>query len=223
MRNSPEAPPVDGGEQRVVYVTPRRGMLSTALQAVMLLLLLAILAGTLLMLFAVASLMNVPGQVAGGVGDRLGGAATEASRAVSGAQQAIQNVTDPNRPPTGLTYDAEFSALNVVRIGEHFPGGNEYGLSLQSIRRREGAESPDTAQYATIRAELRQPRETRLLGQLVRTDSDPHDHVVYKGESFRIGSAIYRVNWISDAERAIAVAAYRSPDSVTATVKFSYE
>jgi hypothetical protein len=186
-------------------------------------LLLAVLAGTLLMLFAVASLINVPGQVAGGVGQRLGGAAAEASRAVSGAQQALQNVTDPNRPPTGLTYDTEFSSFNVVHVGEHFAGGNEYQLSLQSIRRRDGAESPESAQYASIRAELRQPRETRLLGQLIRTDSDAHDHVVYKGETFRIGGAFYRVNWISDAERAIAVATYRSPDTVTATVKFSYE
>jgi hypothetical protein len=113
--------------------------------------------------------------------------------------------------------------LNVVRLGEQLPGGSQYALSLLAIKRRDGADSPDTALYAVIHAELRQPREIRVLGQLLRSDSDPHDHVVYKGETFRIGRALYRVNWISDAENAIAMAAYRVPDAVSAPLKFAYE
>jgi hypothetical protein len=194
-----------------------------AIQIVSLLLLLAILAGVLLMLFTVAALVNVPGQVAGGVGSQLTGVAAQAGRAVTGAQQALQNATDPNRPPAGLIQDNEFSALNVVRLGEQLPGGSQYALSLLAIKRRDGADSSDTALYAVIHAELRQPREIRVLGQLLRSDSDPHDHVVYKGETFRIGRALYRVNWISDAEDAIALAAYRVPDAVSAPLKFAYE
>jgi hypothetical protein len=194
-----------------------------AIQIVSLLLLLAILAGVLLMLFTVAALVNVPGQVAGGVGSQLTGVAAQAGRAVTGAQQALQNATDPNRPPAGLIQDNEFSALNVVRLGEQLPGGSQYALSLLAIKRRDGAESPDSALYAVIHAELRQPREIRVLGQLLRSDSDPHDHIVYKGETFRIGRALYRVNWISDAENAIALAAYRVPDAVSAPLKFAYE
>jgi hypothetical protein len=191
----------------------------TAVQIVSLLVLLAILAGVLLVLFAVASLVSVPGQVAGG----LGGVTSQASRAVSGAQQALQNVTDPNHPPVGLTYDNEFSALQIWHVDEHLPGGSQYAFTLTAIKRRDGADAPDTAQYAVIHAELRQPRETRLLGQLIRSDSDPHDYVVYKGETFRIGHAVYRVNWISDADSAVAIATYRKPDSVTAALKFDYE
>ena len=56
--------------------------MGTALQVVLLLLLLSILAGVLLMLFAVLSLVNAPGQLAGGVSTGLGGAASEAGRAV---------------------------------------------------------------------------------------------------------------------------------------------
>ena len=73
-----------------------------------------------------------------------------------------------------------------------------------------------------IHAELRKPRETRLLGQVVRSDSDPHDYVLYKGETWRISNALYRVNWVSQDENAIAGATYRNPDSVSAPLKFDY-
>ncbi len=201
----------------------RRGIVGTAIQVVILLLLLAILAGVVLMLFTVTSLVNAPSQLAGGVGSRLTGVAAEASRAVSGAQQALQNATDPNHPPTGLIYDNEFSALQVWHVGEGLPGGSQYVVTLQAIKRRDGAESADTAQYAVFHTELRQPRETRLLGQLLRSDPDAHDFVLYKGETFRIGRAVYRVNWISQEENAIAAGTLRRPDTATASLKFEYD
>jgi hypothetical protein len=200
-----------------------RNVLGTAVQVVILLLLLSILAAVVLVLFAVASLVNVPGQVAGGVGSQLGGVASQANKAVTSAQQALQNATDPNHPPVGLVYDDEFTTLDVWHVGDSMPGGTQYVLTVQSVKRREGADSADTALYAVIHAELRQPRETRILGQLVRTDSDPHDAVVYKGETFRIGRAFYRVNWISQDENALAAGVLRRPDAVTQTLKFEYD
>jgi hypothetical protein len=189
----------------------------------MLLVLLSILAALVMVLFAVSALVSVPGQVAGGVTSQLGGVAAQASRAASTAQQAFQNVTDPNRPPTGLTFDNEFTTLHIWHVGDGLPGGSQYVLTVQAIKRREGADSPDSALYAVIHAGLRQPRETRVLGQLLRSDSDPHDYVIYKGESFRIGRALYRVNWISQEEAAIAAATYRSPDAVRDPLKFEYD
>jgi hypothetical protein len=206
-----------------VAAPPSRSLLGTAVQVVVLLLLLSILAAVVLVLFAVASLANVPGQVAGGVGSQLSGVASQANRAVSSAQQALQNATDPNHPPAGLTYDTELSSLSVWHIGDGLPGGTQYVVTLQTIRRREGAGSTDTALYAVMHAELRQPRETRLLGLLVRSDSDPHEYAVYKGETFRIGRALYRVNWISQAENAIAAGTLRNPDNTTQALKFEYE
>ena len=201
----------------------RHGLVGTAIQVVILLLLLSILAGVVLMLFAVASLANAPGQLAGGVTTGLSGVGSQASRAVSEAQQALQNATDPNHPPTGLTYDNEFSALPVWHVGEGLPGGSQYVLTLQTIKRRDGADSPDTALYAVIHAELRQPRETRVLGQLIRSDPDAHDYVVYKGETFRVSRALYRVNWISQDESALAAGRYRNPDAVSAPLKFDVD
>jgi hypothetical protein len=202
---------------------PRRGILGTAVQVVILLLLLSLLAAVVMVLFAVSALLSAPGQVAGGVSSQLGGVAAQASRAVSTAQQAVQNVTDPNRPPTGLAYDNELSSLQIWHVGEGLPGGSEYVLTVQAIKRRDGADSTDNALYAVIHAALRQPRETRILGQVVRSDSDPHDYVVYKDESFRIGRAVYRVNWISQEEAAIAAGMYRNPDAVRDPLKFEYD
>jgi len=200
-----------------------RGIVGTAVQIVILLLLLSILATVVILLLAIAPLLSVPGQVAGGVSSQLGGVASQASRAVSNAQQVVQNVTDPNHPPSALSYDNEFTALQVWHLGDGLPGGQEYVLVLQSIKRRAGADSPDTALYADIHAALRQPRETRLLGQLIRSDSDPHDYVVYKGEAFRIGRALYRVNWISQEDGALAAGIYRNPDAVGLPLKFEYD
>jgi hypothetical protein len=207
----------------IVVTQPPRSALGTAVQVIALLLLLSILGAVLLVLVAMASLVNVSGQVAGGVGSQLGGVSAEVGRAASAAQQAVQNVTDPNRPPAGLTYDTELATLQVWHVGDGLPGGAQYVLTVQAIKRRDGATSPDTAQYAVIHAELRAPRETRVLGQLVRTDSDPHDYVVYKGEVFRIGHSVYRVNWMSQDDSAIAAGALRNPDALTQTVKFEYE
>jgi hypothetical protein len=209
--------------ERIVVAAPSRSMLGTALQAVVLLLLLAILGAVLLVLFAVVSLVNVPGQVAGGVGSQLGGVAGQASRAVSSAQQALQDATDPNHPPRGLVYDSELATLQVWHVGDGLPGGTEYVLTVQAIKRRDGAESPDTALYAVVHAQLRQPRETRLLGQLIRSDADPHDYAVYKGETFRISRVVYRVNWISQDESILAAGSLRHPDLVTQSFKFDYQ
>ncbi len=200
-----------------------RSTLGTAVQVVFLLLMLSVLAGVLVVLFAVLSLVQAPGRVAGDLGSRLSGVGSAASSAVTGAQQAIQNVTDPNRPPVGLVQDNEFMSLQQLKAGDQLAAAREYTLTVQSIQRRQGADSPDTALYAVVHAELRQPRETKFLGQVIRTDSDPHDYVVYKGESFKIGTALYRVNWISQEDNALGIARYRHPDAVGALLKFQYD
>src|SRR5690349_4588771 len=106
------------------------GILGTAIQLVMLLLLLAILGAVVIVLLSVASLTTVPSQV--------GGVASQAGRALSSAQQAVQNVTDPNHPPTGLNYDTEFTSLDTWHVGDGLPGGTEYVVTLKSIERRAG-------------------------------------------------------------------------------------
>lgn len=195
---------------------PSRNVLGTAVLVVLLVLLLALLVGVVFVMWAAISVISTPTQVVGSV-------TSEASRAISSAQQAVQIVTDPNRPPSGLTYDSEYASLQAWRVGDRLPDASKYVLTLQAIRRREGAESADTAQYAVVHAELREPNETRVFGQVVRSDSDPHDYVLYKGENFRVGQAVYRVNWISQEGAAMAAGIYRRPDAVTAPRKFEHD
>jgi hypothetical protein len=190
------------------------GILSTTIQVLVLVLLLAVLAAVVQLLLLVTSVANVPSQVSG--------ATSQASRIVSSAQQAVQDATDPNHPPAGLTYDTEFTAIDTWRVGDGLPGGTDYVLTVRAIQRRSGAGSSDTALFATIHAELRQPHETRILGQLVRSDSDPHDYVVYKGELFRISNTAYRVNWLSQETDSVAAGVVRNPDAVTQPLKFDY-
>lgn len=227
MRALPAVPAVNGRPQPVPVVVqaaaPPRSALALALQGLVLLLLLSLVAVVLFLVMALASLLNLPTQVASGVGSRLEATTQEAGRALAGAGEALRNATDPARPPVGLVYDVEFSALRTVQVGETLPGGTDYVLAAREIRRREGAGGPDIALYLVVQAQLRQPRETRLLGQLIRTDADPREHVLYKGESFRIGRALYRVNWISLEQRAVGIATYRQPDDVTAVLKFAYD
>jgi hypothetical protein len=220
---TPNGRPTPVEVRPVVVERSPRSILGTVLQAVSLLLLLSILAAVVLVLFAVASLINVPGQVAGGISSQLGGVASQASRAIGGAQQALQNATDPNHPPVGLAYDTELTSLQTWHVGDGLPGGTQYVLTVQSINRRQGADSPDTALYASVHVELRQPHETRLLGQLIRSDSDPHDYALYKGEVFKIGRTVYRVNWVSQDENAIAAGVLRNPDAITQPLKFDYQ
>jgi len=191
-------------------------VVGTAIQVVILLLLLGILASVVMVLFVMSSVVKVPNQVGAGV-------AAQAGRALSDAQQALQSATDATHPPIGVTPDTEFSALALWHVGDGLPGGTDYVLTVQSIKRRDGADSPDTGLYAVLHAELRQPRQTRILGQVVRTDSDPHDYAAYKGEVFRIGHVVYRVNWISQDERALAAGVVRRPDAVTQSLKFEYD
>jgi hypothetical protein len=186
-----------------------------ALQIVALLLLLAILAAVIMGVFALVSVVNAPRDVATGV-------TAQAGQALSSAQQAIQNATDPNHPPNGLSYDTELTALDVWHVGDGLPGGTDYVVTVQSIQRRSGATSSDTSEYAVMHAELRQPRVTRVLGQVVRSDSDAHEFVVYKGELFRLSGVIYRVNWISQQAGEMAAGVVRNPDTVTQSLKFDY-
>ena len=113
MTNTTQPPTVS--TRPATTETRGRGVVGTAIQVMILLLLLSILAAVVFVLFAVMSLVNVPGQVAGGVSTGLGGVASQAGRAVGSAQQALQNATDPNHPPGCLAVQgALIQARNMI-------------------------------------------------------------------------------------------------------------
>jgi hypothetical protein len=138
--------------------------------------------------------------------------------------QGLVDLADPTHPPrAGLPLDTEFEALRIVDAGQPLGESTEYLLRVEAIRRREGAQSPDTAQYAVITRQYRVPRETKILGLTVRVDRGEAEHILDKGESFQIGRDLYKVNWISAEQGQVAIAQYRLPDQVTAPLEFGYE
>jgi hypothetical protein len=94
---------------------------------------------------------------------------------------------------------------------------------VTAIQRRPDATSPDAALYATLHSELRQPNDTKVLGVTVRSSREPRDDYLYKGETVRIGSKLYKVNWISAEGQQIALVAYRDQDHVSSPVKAAFD
>ena len=62
-----------------------------------------------------------------------------------------------------------------------------------------------------------------MLGVTVRSTTEPRDDYIYKGETIRVGSKLYKVNWISAERNQIALIAYRDQDHVAAPVKAAFD
>jgi hypothetical protein len=58
---------------------------------------------------------------------------------------------------------------------------------------------------------------------VVNSTRDPRDYYLYKGETFRVGRKLYKVNWVSLERNQVAIATYRDPDRVTAPLKFELD
>lgn len=210
-RSAPDGPPAR-----------RRGdALGAVSRTVGLLLKLTLLAILLAVLVAVLGLIGVGGRVTTGIADRVGAALERGAGAVTNAVQAARDVADPAHPPRGaLVQDTEFDELIRLDIGAPIAGSADRTLVVANVGRREDPENADAAVYAVVHTELKVPQETRILGVTVRASRDPRDHYLYKGESFRVGRRLYKVNWASLDRRQIAIAAYRDADRVTAPLKF---
>ena len=185
-----------------------------ALKLTLLAILLTALAGLL-------GLVGVGGRATSGFGDRIGGAIERGANAFGTAVQTVRDAADPAHPPRqALAQDAEFEELIRLDVGSSLAGSNKRTLVVTGIHRREQADNPDATSYATVHTELNEPQENRVLGVVVGTTRDPRDFYLYKGESFRLGRRLYKVNWVSPERQQIAVAAYRDPDRVIAPLKF---
>jgi hypothetical protein len=186
--------------------------------------LLGILVAVLVGIVGLIGWIGVGSRAGAGLSDQVSGALTRGAGALANAVQVVRDATDASHPPRQtLAQDTEFEELIRVDVGFSLPAPETRTLVFSGVQRRDGAESPDAAVYAVVHSELKAPRETRVLGIVVRTDRDPRDYYLYKGESFRIGRRLYKVNWVSLDRRQMAVAAYRDPDRVTGPLKFELD
>ncbi|MBV9119628.1 MAG: hypothetical protein JOZ39_02890 [Chloroflexi bacterium] len=160
--------------------------------------------------------------VSGSLDQRLSGAFQRTGQSLTAAGQAVSDVFNPTHPPRyAISQDTEFASLRTISIGDALGQSDEFTYTLMDIRRREDASgNPDFAQYAVIQRQYRVPRETKLLGITVHVDRGEQQYILDRGETFRLGDELNKVNWISAAERRLAVASYRHPDEFAGRLAF---
>ncbi len=193
------------------------GVVGLAFKLTALLILLAIL-------WAVVGLIGIGGNVTSGVGARVSSALEQGAAAATAIGQRAADTFDPAHPPRAtLSQDVEIDELLRVSAGGDVAGSTTRTITVSAIQRRADAANADAALYATLHSELRQPNDTKVLGVTVRSTKEPRDDYVYKGETVRIGTKLYKVNWISAERQQIALVAYRDQDHVSSPVKATFE
>ena len=158
----------------------------------------------------------------GQLAQRLSGALQRTGQGFATAGQTVADAFNPTHPPRyAISQDTELAALSTMRIGETVGVSRDYDFALAGIRRREDASgNPDVAQYGILQRRYKTPRETKILGVTVRVDRGEQQYVLDRGETFRIGGTLYKVNWISASEQQMAVAVYRNPDQFAGKLAF---
>lgn len=175
-------------------------------------------------LWAFLGLVGVGGSATSAVGARISSALDRGAAVAAGVGQRVGDAMDPTHPPReAIVQDVEIDELVRVNIGSPLPGTTTRQVTVASVERRPGADTSDTAMYAVLHSELRKPNETKVLGVTIRSTTEPRDDYLYKGETVRIGSKLYKVNWISAERRQLALIAYRDQDRVTANVKAAFD
>ena len=214
---APAAPPERTVQPRRDPLGVASGLVGLALKLTWLAILLALLVGLL-------GVIGIGGRPTATVGEKVGAAFQQGVSAIGAAAQQARDAFDPAHPPrTALAQDVEIDELLRLGVGQELSGSGTRVVTLASVQRRDGAESPDTAVYATLKSELRVPEETKVLGVTLRSTRDPREHHLYRGESFRVGNKLYKVNWVSVERQQAAIVAYRDQDRVTAPAKFAID
>lgn len=213
----------DREDDRPIVIRTERlpaGRLDTVSRGIGLLVKLTVLLVLLALLWGTVTMVNAGVGAPGAIGDRIGSAIERGAGAVGAAGQRIADSFDPAHPPRqALAQDVEIDELLRLDVGSQIAGSATRELTLASIQRRADPSGPDGAVYAVLHGELREPQQTTVLGVTVRSTRDPKDYYLYKGETVRIGRKLYKVNWVSIERQQVALIAYREQDRVTAALK----
>lgn len=185
-----------------------------------------ILALRSLLSLAVLALIVVLGislaSVSGSLDQRISSAVQRTGQTLATVGQAVGDAFNPTHPPRyPITQDTEFSSLVTVGVGGRLGQSSEYTFTLADVRRRGDASgNPDIAQYAVLQRQYTVPHETKVLGITIHVDRGEQQYILDRGETFRIGGQLYKVNWISAGEERLALGVYRSPDQFAGRLAF---
>jgi hypothetical protein len=177
-----------------------------------------------LALTALVGVVNLVTNPWGAAGDRLGEAARRSGDALAVAGQRVRDAFDPTHPPRDyLDHDTEFDALQVVGAGALLGATSESRLELVGVSKRADATAAATAQYAVVRRTLATPVPRAVLGVPLGDERGEREHFLYKGQSLRLGSHYYKVNWVSFDRQQVALGRYRSADGVVGATVLAYD
>jgi hypothetical protein len=187
----------------------------------------ALALGILLCALALVALAGVTSLAAGPwrpLGDQVSGALERSAQVAAASGQAVRDAFDPAHPPRALLrQDTEFDALEIVGLGAALGAAGESRVELARIAKRADAREAAAAQYAVVRRTLVSPQERRVLGVPLGEEWGEQEHYLYQGQSFRLGSHYYKVNWVSVDRQQVAIARYRSADGVIGSLVFEYD
>jgi hypothetical protein len=187
----------------------------------------ALALGILLCALALVALAGVTSLAAGPwrpLGDQVSSIVERTGQAAAASSLAVRDAFDPTHPPRdALRQDTEFDALRIIGVGEALEGSDQSRLELVRITKRADARDPTAAQYAVLRRALVTPQPRRVVGVPLGEDRGEQEHYLYQGQSFRLGSHYYKVNWVSVDRQQVAVARYRSADGVIGSLVFEYD
>ncbi len=207
--------------QAVPVPTRSGGAVASLNRGLGLLIRLTLLLILLAALWGSVTLINVGVRAPAALGEQFNGAIERGAGLVGAAGQRIADTFDPAHPPRqAITLDAEIDELLRIGTGAALNGSSTRSITLASVQRQATPTGPDSAVYAVLHSELREPKETKVLGVTVRSTRDAQDHYLYKGETIRIGQRLYKVNWVSVERQQLALVVYREQDRVTAPLKF---
>ena len=204
---------------------PERGMATTLVRWLAALALVMINILLFMLILLVAALPSPMSQLGSGLQglaatpDRLAQTITAGSAAL---RQELVDRLDPSHPPRHpIAYDVEFSNWSRVGIGGAVVASSQNQLTLVDVRRRADAVGREQSYYAVVRQQQSEVRVTTLFGIPLHRESGQVERVLYQGESFVVGDAAYKVNWVGNDPGEIAVAQYRRREDVPATLKFT--
>ncbi len=219
-----EVDQVEGRPQVIMVQAPRGGgwldVAFRVLAGLAMAMIIALLAALLLVIVGLSGAMGAANSSLSNASSAI----QQATSAIQGPLQSVLGQVQPDRPPPAQVSDGpEFSGLSQVAVGAEVGRSTRYVLTVSRIVKRDGATDPNQAQYAVLHRKLLTPAP-RMVGPVqVGEDYDEADLYVYKGESFRLGSAIYQVNWISVQDNTIGLLQYRNSDAATGMLKFQLD
>jgi hypothetical protein len=180
---------------------------------------LAIFLGSLAVLFlalagaiflVVYQFTHAGGNLASGVGNTLQTAGQTVAQSAQSAVQSVGDAADPLHPPRyPINQDPEFDELRSLSAGDSVGDSQLDHFSVVAVEQRSEGGAPAQLVYARIHRHLLVPNVTKFLGITVRTDDQPQDYALYRGQEFGLGGHAYKVNWLSIENQTLEIVRFR--------------